>query len=325
MGIMDNAVHIGTETPASYGVAVTPTRSFEAQADSFKRENQYLESVGFRAGMETLRGDRRKVRNMGGAASLEMDMLDKGFGMLLAGCLGTASGPTQVGASPAYVSTFTSDADEPPVSWTMQMLRAAVDGSSHTFTHSGVTATGFSLGQDLDDFLKLAIELDFQNVVTDVAEATPAYPVDSTPFDWAECLVTIGGVEYDSLQCSFEAELATKTDRRYLRRSELKKRPVRNAMPSYSGSIEADFEDLTRYAEFAAGTITDIQVNWRGAPIDGTEFAEVTLTLPAVQWEGESPESSLTDLTKQELPYRVLDNGSDAAVTLEIKSTDSAL
>ena len=83
--ILDNAILVGKET--TYGTPATLTRAFEAQADTWKREQDALESVGFRAGQQTLRSDRRKQINMGAAGAIELDALTSGLGLLLDGVL----------------------------------------------------------------------------------------------------------------------------------------------------------------------------------------------------------------------------------------------
>jgi hypothetical protein len=56
LGILDAALHVGNE--GTYGTAASLTRSFEAKTEDWKREQQRIESVGFRAGMQTVRTDR---------------------------------------------------------------------------------------------------------------------------------------------------------------------------------------------------------------------------------------------------------------------------
>lgn len=325
MSLLDAAVHVGKES--TYGTAVTPTRSFEAKADGWKSEREGLESVGMRAGMQTTRSDRRKVINMGGAGAIEVDVLNKGMGLLLDGLLGTTTGPTQQSSTIAYLQTFASNEDGPTSSFTVQLIRPYVaSGSSAAFTHHGCMATGWGLSQEVNGLLTLNIDYDFEDVDTATSAATATYPAAASPFDWTQAVLTVGGSAFDVRSFEFQADLAMKTDRRYLRGSALKKQPVRSGVPEYSGTIVADFDALTRYNEFVAGTVVeDVVITWTGAQIVSGHDYTIAIAFPAVQWTGESPEASISDVSTQPLPFKVLHDGTDPAVTLTYKSIDTSL
>jgi len=95
--ILDQAVSLGVES--TYGTSVAPTRSFEAQVDVATKKVEYLESKGMRAGIATVRSDRRTIIDMGGEGSLEADILNKGFGLLLRGMFSTSAVAQQGGTS----------------------------------------------------------------------------------------------------------------------------------------------------------------------------------------------------------------------------------
>lgn len=324
MGILDTAIHVGVES--TYGTPASLTRSFEGKADTFKRENERIKSVGFRSGMEGIRSDRVVTVNMGGAGSLELDVLTKGFGMLLKSLLGGAVAPTQQGVTTAYIQTYTSTADGPSQSLTIQTVRSEVGGTTQQFTHHGCVVTGWTLENSPGGLLTLNLDFDFEDVDTSTAAGTPTYPASTVPFDWTQAAITLNATPLHALEFSLQADLGLKTDRRYLRGSALKKQPVRAAVPTYTGNLVVDFEDDSRYAEFAAGTVVGpLVATWTGAVIDAPHAYEVEVTIPALQWTGESPEASLDDLTSQPLPFEVLDNGTDPMVTITYQSTDTAI
>jgi hypothetical protein len=321
--VLDASILVGKET--TYGTAATLTRGFEGKADSWKREQNPLESVGFRAGMETLRSDRRVPINMGGDGELEFDLLNKGAGLLLQAALGSATGPVQQGVTDAYLQSFASTSGGPSASYTVQAQRADSTGTLRSFTHKGSVITGWSIAQAVDDFLKLKLTFDFQDVDTATAAGTPSYPDAAVPFNWSQCAVSIdGGSATNVSEMELTADLGMKTDRRFLQGSVLKKQPIRSAVPQFAGSLTTEFDSLDRYAEFVAGTIVPITFTWTGDVLDGAESFTFTITLAACQFDGESPEASLDDLTTQALPFRVLDNGTDPAVLIEYQSTDTA-
>ena len=327
MSILDASVNVGVES--SYGTPVTMTRSFEAKADSWTRTQSRIESVGMRANMQALCSDRVTTVNMGGAGSIEVDMLTSGMGMLLQGALGTKAGPTQVDATSAYLQTFETSDSAPADSYTIQVIRPTLETGSQQFTHHGAKITSWSLSQGVDGLLVWSANFDSEDVDTSTAAATPAYPASAAVYDWTQCTATLdvdGTPEVlNLLDLSFNADLAMKTDRRYLRGSALKKEPVRSGMPSYTGSMTLDFTDTTRYAEWVAAGIVDIELKWVGALIDSPEYNEVKLRMKACNWTDGNPVSSLSDTSKITLPFQAMHNGTDPVVSMTYQSADTAV
>lgn len=324
MSILDASVNLGVES--TYGTVVPPTRAFEAKADSWTREQSRLESIGMRGGMHTLRNDRVTTVNMGGAGSLEFDLLSSGAGMVLGCALGARTAPAQVGATAAYTQTFSSAPCASDQSLSVQIIRPTLETGTQQFTHGGVKLTSWGINQSVDGLLVFNADFDSQNVETTTAAVTPVYPV-GVPFDWTMCTAVIdpdgSAVALDLLSLDFNADLAMKTDRRYLRGSELKKAPVMAGVPTYSGTMALDFQGTDRYDEFVAASDLDIELTWRGAAID-TEFAEFKIRMAACQWTDGNPVASISDTPVISLPFQALHNGTDSAVVVSYTSVDSA-
>jgi hypothetical protein len=327
MSILDAAILVGVES--TYGTPASLTRAFEGKADAFKREQSRLESVGFRADMQTLRNDRVVTVNMGGAGSLEVDVLNKGMGMLLGGALGTKAGPTQQGSTAAYLQTYETSDSAPADSFTIQVIRPTMPTGTQQFTYHGCKITGWSLSQSVDGLASISFDFDFEDSDTATAAGTPAYPASATPFDWTNCTITLDPdgtpdvLEVRDL--SFTADLALKTDRRFLKGSALKSEPVRGGVPVYSGEISVDFEDLDRYNEWIGQSDVDVEIKWSGAAIEGAYNYELGMRMKACHWTDGTPEASLSDTPVQTLPFQALHNGTDAAVSLTYQSTDTAV
>lgn len=317
---LDTAVLLGKES--TYGSAAALTHAYEAQSDPWERVHSYINSRGFRAGAQGIRTDRRKVVNMGATGSIEADLLDRGFGFLFQGLLGSTTGPTE-GATGVYSSVHESSTDDAGVSYTVQVLRPQVGGTVKPFTYLGAVPTAWSIKHDVEGLAVVSVDFDAQNEETATAAGTPTYPANASPFDWTEVDVSIGGVVLDSKSFEFSADLGLKTDRRFIRKSALKKRPVRSSLPSYEGTLSAEFENTDLYDDFVNGAIVPLVATWTGGTIDGTDDYEVTLSLPAIQFTGTSPKANLDDLSSQDLPFEVLDNGSDPMVSVTLQNADS--
>lgn len=324
MSIYDASISLATET--TYGTSAAPTRSFEAKADGWKREMAYIESLGMRSAFQGLRTDRIVPVNMGGAGELELDVLNKGFGLLFKGAFGTTTGPTQEAATSAYVQTHAIDSAGPTTSYTVQVVRpyAAASGTK-CFTYTGAMVTDWELGNNVGELLTAKLSFDFQNESTTPAAAATSYPASTSPFDWTQCTATINGAASAVVEANVQGTTGLKTDRRFLRASALKKQPLRSAAPTVEGTIAGEFEDTTFYDLFVAGTAVSLQLKWVGALIASTYYYTVQLDIPKVIFTGETPEVSMDDLTRQPLPFRALHDGTNALATLTYRSTDTAL
>ena len=320
--ILDVAIMLGKES--TYGTAVTLTDAFEGKADSYQVVREYIESTGFRAGMEAMRSDRRVDITMGGSGSLEFDVLTTGFGFVLQAMCGSVSGPTQNDATAAYTTTATTTAADPNDSYTVQILRTDVSGTQQAYTHTGGVITGWSLSQDVGGLCVVNLDFDFQDVVTNVSAGTPAYAT-GVPFDWTQAKATLDSVDTDVKSMSVTADLGLNVDRRFLRQSNLKKQPIRGAVPAYSGEISMEYDGQVEYNDFIAGNIIPIIMTWTGSNIESTYDYELKVTMNACQYTGNEPVSNLSDLPMLTLPFVALDNGTDAVMTIEYTSTDTAL
>ena len=320
--ILDQAVSFGVET--TYGTSVAPTRSFEAQTDIATKKVEYLESKGFRAAIATVRSDRRTIIDMGGEGSFEADILSKGFGLLLQGMFSTSAIAVQ-GATSAYKQTFTATGAAPTKSYTAQMLRADSGGTLRTFTYAGTTFTGWEIGVEQGGLLNIKADLDVRQELTGPSATATSYPTSTTPWDWSEAVVTINGNASAVSKFMLKADLGMHVDRRYLQGSALKAQPIRKSLPSYEGSIELDYADTTFYTMFTAGSVVPITLTCTGDNIASSFNYTFKITLPACQFTGETPKSSFDDLTKQALPFVVLDNGTDAPITIEYTSIDTTM
>ena len=328
MSLLDAAFHIGVES--AYGTPVALSRSFETQVDGWVREHEQIESVGLRADNQAVRDDRRHQIMQGGTGRVELDFLNAGMGLLMQGLLGS-SAVAQDGATTAWDHTLTSTDSLSVVSLTTQIERAFADDSGQSeMTHEGVKATAWSLDQPAGGALKLGIDYDFENVLTATAAATAAYPALATSFfDWTMCAVSIDGSSFEEVtSLEFSADLKAKIDRRYLRANEFKAEPVVTGLPVYSLQIDSDFVKEEFYDDFVAGNIVPIIVTWTFADANAIESGKthtITLNLDACQFDGSSPDLSLTDTTKQSLPLMALYDGTNPAAELIVKSADIAL
>ncbi|MET9617117.1 phage tail tube protein [Kitasatospora indigofera] len=310
---LDASIGIGAET--EYGVAATAVTGYEGKSDSWKVSREFIESVGFRAGLQTARADRRTIVNMGGEGELELDLLDVGANDLLRAVFDTHTVTEALGKATHVYETATYSGAP---SFTAQMVRPTVEGTRVAYKHVGCVATGFTLSADLKGAVGVKVPFDFQDVSHTKVPGQilePAYPADARAYDWTRTALTLkrAGVsaQVDVSKLEVKADLGLKTDRRFLRGSSLKRKPVRAAVPTFEGSLEGEFTDATLplYESFLAGEILGMTVDLEGL----TPGTSMRIEASAIQLTGESPEASVDDVTALKLPFRILDPGDGTA------------
>ncbi|MFB7675595.1 phage tail tube protein [Kitasatospora purpeofusca] len=306
---LDASIGIGAET--DYGTAATALVGYEGKSDSWKVSREFIESVGFRAGLQTARADRRTIVNMGGEGELELDLLDVGAADLLRAVFDKHT-VSEAGGKATHVFETATFSGAP--SFTAQMVRPTVEGTRVAYKHVGCVATEFSLSADLKGAVGLKVGFDFQDVShtkTPAQILAPTYPADARAYDWTRVALTLKrgstSAPVDASKLEIKADLGLNTDRRFLRGNALKRKPVRAAVPSFEGSLEGEFTDATLplYEAFLAGEILGLTIDLVGL----TPGTSMRWELPAIQLTGESPEASVDDLTALKLPYRILDPG----------------
>ena len=322
--ILDQVVQVGVES--TYGTAVAPTRAFEAKADTWARDVEYIESVGFRKDQQTIRSDRHDTISIGATGSIEVDVLNKGMGLILQHALGGSSGPTQQGGTAAYLQTFETNDVGPATSYTVQVGKVDSNGGLQSFTYEGSVITGWNISADLGSAVSMTFDFDSEAEQNTTALASPSYPSGTDVFVYTDVTVEIDDSAVSSFQSfSLDGDLGMKTDRRFLKGSAVKGQPLRNALPSYTGSLSGEFQTMGNYEKFVAGTLFKLEfIATMGTAIAGSYYPLFHVTMPKCVFTGSTPTASLDDLTTIELPFTVLDDGSNAAVKIEYQSTDTS-
>ncbi|MFE0020524.1 phage tail tube protein [Amycolatopsis sp. NPDC059021] len=317
---LDASIALGAET--AYGTAASTVDGYEGKGDSWKTTREFVESVGFRTGLQTARADRRRIVDMGGEGEIECDVLDAGAATLFAAALDRHDAKP---SGKATVHTYTSANTASGTSFTAEMVRPKASGGLVAFRHVGCVATTVEFTQEVGNPLSVKTGFDFQTVTHGAAPLAPVYPAAAFPYDWTTGVVEIkrpGAAAYtplDVTKWSISTETGVKTDRRFVRGNPLKKLPVRAAVPTYEGSIEAEFDDATLplYEDFIAGAVLSLRISYTGATkaSDG-KVSGLVIEAPAIQFTGDSPEASIDEVTTIELPFRILDPGTADALKL---------
>lgn len=306
---------------SAYGTPVTVDRAYEFNTESISHDLVEIGSGGLGRGT-VLRSDRVKSFTRNHSGDIEMDVLNKNFGLLFQHMLGqnTVTGAT---ANKTHTCVLDSLAQQGKF-MTVQVGRPDVGGTVRAFTYEGGKITSWELMCDVDGPLKLKTSWDFENVLTATALATPSWVATQEMFIFNEGAVTIGGSTAYAKSLSLTGTRALSTDRRFL--GGTKKEPLAGGMTEIGGSLGMEFEDLTHWGSAIAGTVQAMVFTFTLATIIPTTAVafSLTITLPAVKFLEAKPNVGGPSIVPLSLPFKALDNGSDPVISLVYVTSDTA-
>lgn len=316
---------VGTVDEVTYGTPLTPTRFFEINSESIEPSVWRYQSNAMRSGLRVAQSARSEPALIGAAGSINFDVPTKGFGWWLKHTLGTSATGAAVDSNFTHTGTVGSLFGD---SFTMQkQIAFNPSGTLQQMTCHGGKVASWSLSCDVEGVLVYDAELDFEDIDTSTAAATPSYPSDFRVFSWAGGSMTIGGAAKEMYNFSISGDNGIKTDRRYQRSSPLKKEPIEEGMRSYEWSALIDFTDLAEYNRLVsntrATTFDQIIATYNG-PIahGGTTLPQVLITLPAARFDVGFPTSSGEAITVA-IGGEVLWDGTNSPVTVAYRTTDA--
>ena len=337
MTILSQGVYVALET--SYGTAPASASAYRllpVTGESFTRDVEFLEDGGRWPGQQARLSNRRVTISRGASGRLDMTLAYSQMGRVLRDLLGAAAGPTSKAGAPAgdYTLTLTSTPRGPAGSLTILVTRADTNAQTlHWFQYSGCVATGWELAVEEGGLVTLGIDYDCR--AETVLNAAPSGTFGTIGVqklaDYEDVAVSVGGSAAACVRgFTFTADLALKTDRFFLDGSGLKRQPRRQGLPSFTGSLDCEFRDIGQFNDFINGARKSLAVTITSPSNISTSVTvpeTVTLTCPAIMFDGSTPTASLDSLTMIDQPFMVLDDpsSSTAVVTLTTVSADSAL
>lgn len=312
----------GVAEETVYGTGVTPTRFYEFNSEGLAVDVGKVESNAIGTG-RFQRSDRVKTYIKSAKGPVAIPVLNKGAGLLFKHMLG---GVATTGAGANKTHTFTPDAVAlQGKSLTAQAGRPDITGVSRPFTYLGGKVTDWELAAEVDKGLIVTPTFDFKTALTATALAAASYPAAQEMFIFTEGALTIGGTAQAVRAASIKGANALNVDRRFIGAAN-KKEPLANAIAEITGQLDCEFEDLTRYAAWVAGTTAALVLTFTLAtliPTTSTPYS-LTITLPAIEYSGDTPMIGGPDVVKQASPFRALNNGTDPIISLAYVTDDTA-
>lgn len=316
-------VGIGDET--TYGTYATPTRFTEFESESMKLNVDYAEAPGLRATNRVQRTDRVRTNKKGATGDLSFVVQSKGFGLYVKHALGKAGViTTHAGGTNSKDHTYTLG-DPYGLSYTFQKGVPDVSGTVQPFSYLGTKTTSWELSNSVDGYLMWKQGMFAQDETTAQSLASASYPsgtVEDLFYSDGALNVASGAVTVKDVTISGSASL--NTDRRFLRSSTLTKEPIIAGMYEISGSFTMEFESLTQYQRFTGNTLGQLDVTWTApTAIESTIYPYLSVTLPKVQFRGDTPTVSSAGIVTLSCPFKALYDGTNEPITVVYCSADT--
>lgn len=326
------AAQFGFVPEVTYGTPVTVTKFVEYTSESLSLQRGVIESRGIRAGSRVLRTDRFAINTTGASGDMTFDLSAKNFGSLIYQALGAKAAPVTTGSG--YTHSITPDPNGMQgVSFTAQIGRPDVSGTVNPFTYAGCKVTSWEFANTLDGMLTMRLSIDAQSeAVGTPTLAAATYAANDQMFNYTQGLCQFGvagtlgsPVATDITAFTLTGDNGLKTDRHFVRNSTAKKEPIANAFQEITGSLTMEFESVTAYNRFVSGALASVVLTYdTGVSFTGGTY-KLVITMPNVRFDGTTPNASGPEVLMQDLPIRALYDGTNAAIKIDLYTTDATI
>ncbi|MER7806168.1 phage tail tube protein [Streptomyces sp900116325] len=318
---------LGIAPEVTYGTFVAPTKFIEFTKEGLQLKKTTAQSAGIAAGRLLALSSRRVVTQREGSGTVELEVTNKGMGLLLQALMGTTVTPVQQGAGPAYLQTHTL-ADTAGKSLTIQKGVPLTTGTVTKKNFLGCKITSAEFSCEATGMLTASYEFDAKDCEETSTLATASYP-SMSPFNFSQMAVKTGtfGTETarDGIRkASIKFERPQATDRFYAGQAGLKKEPISNDQVKITGSLDVDYVDTVLDDLHTTDGATSLVLEFVGPLIAATFFETFRITLPAIRIDDAPPTVEGFDVIKPTINFTGLYDGTNQP-KIEYISTDITL
>lgn len=231
---------------------------------------------------------------------VELNVVTRGFGLLLKQMLGSAASPAQIAATAAYRQIH-HNGDLATKSLTVQFgfPETTATGTNRPITVAGAKITQWELSNQRNDLLKLRFTLDGINEVTNTALASASYAADGEPLRWncfsakiggtpsiGSGLVSVaGGTEVAGCRgVSVKGVQPLRTDGFFSGGNGTKSEQLLagGAFQEFTSDLDVEYQSRTQlYDVYAAHTTTALELTWIGkVDIESGNFGKLSVIMP---------------------------------------------
>ncbi|MFD7774259.1 phage tail tube protein [Streptomyces sp. NPDC059753] len=318
---------LGIAAESSYGTFVAPSKFIEFTKESLVLKKTTAQSAGIAAGRLVALSSRRVLTRQEVSGSIDLEITNKGLGVLLQALMGTTVTPVQQVATAAYLQTHVL-ADTAGKSLTIQKGVPLTTGVVTDKTFLGCKITSAEFACEVGGMLTGSFEFDGKTCDEAQTLATASYP-NMSVFHFGQMGIKTGtyGTEtaLDGIRkVSCKIERPQHTERFYAGQAGLKKEPISNDQVKISGSLESDYVATTLDDLHTSDGATSLVWEFIGPNIASTYFETFRITLPAVRFDEGPPTVDGFDVVKPTFQFTGLFDGTNP-IKIEYMTTDITL
>ncbi|HEY9369251.1 phage tail tube protein [Streptomyces sp.] len=318
---------IGIAAETTYGTYVAPTKFPEFTKESLVLKKTTAQSSGIAAGRLMALSSRRVVTQREAMGAIELEVANKGMGVLLQALMGTTVTPVQQGATAAYLQTHTL-ADTWGKSLTIQKGVPLTTGTVTDKTFVGCKIVSAEFSCEVGGMLTATFEVDGKDCDETKTLAVASYSTMS-PFHFGQMGLKTGSFGAETAldgvrKVSVKIERPQATDRFYANQSALKAEPISNDLVKISGSLEMDYVATTVDDLHTSDGATSMVWEFLGPIIAATHAETFRIKLPAIKVDDAPPKVEGFDVVRPQFNFTALYDGTNQ-VAIEYMSTDVSL
>ena len=318
---------LGIKDETTYGTYAAPTRFIEFTKESLVLKKTTAQSAGIAAGRLLPLSSRRVLTRREVSGSFDIEVVNKGMGLLLQALMGTTVTPVQQVATTAYLQTHTL-ASVAGKSLTIQKGVPLTTGTVTDKSFLGCKVTSGEFACEVGGMLTGSFEVDGKDCDETQTLAAASYP-SVTPFHFGQMAVKTGTFGSEAAldgirKVSVKVERPQDVERFYGGQAGLKKEPIENDLVKISGTLETDYVATTLDDLFTSDGATSLVWEFVG-PIIASTYAETfRITLPAIRLDEGPPVVDGFGVVKPSFNFTGLYDGTNLP-KIEYMSTDTTV
>lgn len=351
------ATQVVVKDEATYGVAPALTSgvdSFEIKSETLELKKTTVTGEGLAAGRVYLRTRRRVVTNYDVTGDLSMDLPTRNLGFWLRYMVGDfTETPAEIGTTGIYSTVFQPKSGMQGHSFCIQKGVPTVDTATvEPFTYVGCKLASWQLGASVGALASFSLSIDGRNELAGAGNgdplngsvpalatfATPTSGLGTSVFHFREATLFTGGTPtMTSGVCSLAGETAGTnikdvslgqsysydTSRIFIGSAGYKSEQIENGYRGITGSMTMEWLSAeAAYNAFAEDTTTSLQLTFTGATVSTSNYL-VSVIIPNIKFEGESPKVSGPAVVTQAVSFTGLDDETTTPIQVTYQSEDS--
>lgn len=323
-------VTVGWSEETTVGTYKTVTRWLPHLKAEFKWKKKTVTGPVLR-GNRFLLTSRRAMLSRTVDGTVEFTAVDKQLGLFFKHALGCSSPLiTEIGTSGVYTQTYVTGNPEGMSLSAQKGVPQLPGGTIFALSYNGLKVVTWDLSVATDQIGKLAMTLDGWDEATATPYTAAAYLTGTSApnvLTFAEGALLEGGtvstsagitsVSTNAAPVGLVSSVSIKGDNkydvtRYPLGSQTKKEQISNAFANYTGTVEIEFATKADfYTAFKADTPLALQFSLTGPVVgtSGTNHSKITVILPAIYWEGTTPNEPGEGIIKVKVPFTTYDDG----------------